>query len=163
MCAVSVCLCAGHCCPEPPWEQSHSAAGLCSRSRLPLTPLFRSKELCFAPQVHLKNECQFEELPCLRADCKEKVLRRDLRDHVEKACKYREATCAHCKSQVPMITLQVRCCLCPSLLARCRDDGPNQESGRGLNSSFHLTLFQSKAVFVLPILIYMINIFHCLD
>ncbi|XP_025774752.1 TNF receptor-associated factor 3 isoform X3 [Puma concolor] len=57
--------------------------------------------------VHLKNDCQFEELSCVRADCKEKVLRRDLRDHVEKACKYREATCSHCKSQVPMITLQV--------------------------------------------------------
>lgn len=61
-----------------------------------------------ASQVHLKNDCQFEELPCMRADCKERVLRRDLRDHVEKACKYREATCSHCKSQVPMITLQVR-------------------------------------------------------
>lgn len=60
-------------------------------------------------QVHLKNDCQFEELPCVRADCKEKVLRKDLRDHVEKACKYREATCSHCKSQVPMVTLQVRC------------------------------------------------------
>uniref|UniRef100_A0A8C7AX45 TNF receptor-associated factor n=1 Tax=Neovison vison TaxID=452646 RepID=A0A8C7AX45_NEOVI len=57
--------------------------------------------------VHLKNDCQFEELSCIRADCKEKVLRRDLRDHVEKACKYREATCGHCKSQVPLITLQV--------------------------------------------------------
>uniref|UniRef100_A0A8C8ZD42 TNF receptor-associated factor n=1 Tax=Prolemur simus TaxID=1328070 RepID=A0A8C8ZD42_PROSS len=57
--------------------------------------------------VHLKNDCQFEELSCVRADCKEKVLRKDLRDHVEKACKYREATCSHCKSQVPMITLQV--------------------------------------------------------
>ncbi|KAM5274194.1 TNF receptor-associated factor 3 isoform 5-T5 [Ctenodactylus gundi] len=57
--------------------------------------------------VHLKNDCQFEELPCVRADCKEKVLRKDLCDHVEKACKYREATCNHCKSQVPMITLQV--------------------------------------------------------
>ncbi|XP_036162250.1 TNF receptor-associated factor 3 isoform X4 [Myotis myotis] len=57
--------------------------------------------------VHLRNDCQFEELPCVRADCKERVLRKDLRDHVEKACKYREATCSHCKSQVPMITLQV--------------------------------------------------------
>ncbi|NP_001372071.1 TNF receptor-associated factor 3 isoform 4 [Homo sapiens] len=56
--------------------------------------------------VHLKNDCHFEELPCVRPDCKEKVLRKDLRDHVEKACKYREATCSHCKSQVPMIALQ---------------------------------------------------------
>lgn len=65
----------------------------------------------FVSQVHLKNDCQFEELLCVRADCKEKVLRKDLRDHVDKACKYREATCGHCRSQVPMITLQVRCFL----------------------------------------------------
>lgn len=70
-------------------------------------------------QVHLKNDCQFEELPCVRADCKERVLRKDLRDHVEKACKYREATCSHCKSQVPMITLQVQYCLVLRLSARC--------------------------------------------
>ncbi|XP_025935378.1 TNF receptor-associated factor 3 isoform X3 [Apteryx rowi] len=57
--------------------------------------------------MHLKTDCQFEELPCPRADCKEKILRKDLPDHVEKTCKYRETTCKYCKSQVPMITLQV--------------------------------------------------------
>ncbi|XP_048076123.1 TNF receptor-associated factor 3 isoform X2 [Ursus arctos] len=70
--------------------------------------------------VHLKNDCQFEELSCVRADCKEKVLRRDLRDHVEKACKYREATCSHCKSQVPMITLQKHeDTECPCVVVSC--------------------------------------------
>ncbi|KAM9645062.1 TNF receptor-associated factor 3 isoform 1-T3 [Trichechus inunguis] len=70
--------------------------------------------------VHLKNDCQFEELPCIRADCKEKVLRKDLRDHVEKACKYREATCSHCKSQVPMITLQKHeDTECPCVVVSC--------------------------------------------
>ncbi|XP_010605570.1 TNF receptor-associated factor 3 isoform X3 [Fukomys damarensis] len=88
--------------------------------------------------VHLKNDCQFEELPCLRADCKEKVLRRDLRDHVEKACKYREATCTHCKSQVPMITLQKHeDNECPCVVVSCphkcsvqtllRSEGTNQQ------------------------------------
>ncbi|XP_054017799.1 TNF receptor-associated factor 3 isoform X5 [Dryobates pubescens] len=57
--------------------------------------------------LHLKTDCQFEELPCPRADCKEKILRKDLPDHVEKTCKYRETTCKYCKSQVPMIMLQV--------------------------------------------------------
>ncbi|KAM9014435.1 TNF receptor-associated factor 3 isoform 2-T4 [Guaruba guarouba] len=57
--------------------------------------------------VHLKTDCQFEELSCPRADCKEKILRKDLPDHVEKTCKYRETTCKYCKSQVPMIMLQV--------------------------------------------------------
>lgn len=69
-------------------------------------------------QVHLRNDCQFEELPCERADCKERVLRKDLRDHVEKTCKYREATCSHCRSQVPMITLQVQYSLSPTASAR---------------------------------------------
>ncbi|OXB79005.1 UNVERIFIED_CONTAM: hypothetical protein H355_004548 [Colinus virginianus] len=57
-------------------------------------------------KMHLKTDCQFEELPCPRADCKEKILRKDLPDHVEKTCKYRETTCKYCKSQVPMIMLQ---------------------------------------------------------
>lgn len=70
--------------------------------------------------VHLKNDCQFEELACVRTDCKEKVLRKDLRDHVEKACKYREATCGHCKSQVPMITLQKHeDTECPCVVVSC--------------------------------------------
>ncbi|KAM5341061.1 TNF receptor-associated factor 3 isoform 4-T4 [Glossophaga mutica] len=88
--------------------------------------------------VHLKNDCQFEELPCVRADCKERVLRRDLRDHVDKACKYREATCSHCKSQVPMITLQKHEDTdCPCVVVSCphkcrvqtllRSEGTNQQ------------------------------------
>ncbi|XP_029806952.1 TNF receptor-associated factor 3 isoform X2 [Suricata suricatta] len=88
--------------------------------------------------VHLKTDCQFEELPCARADCKERVLRRDLRDHVEKACKYREATCGHCKSQVPMITLQKHeDTECPCVVVSCphkcgvqtllRSEGTNQQ------------------------------------
>ncbi|XP_036162247.1 TNF receptor-associated factor 3 isoform X2 [Myotis myotis] len=88
--------------------------------------------------VHLRNDCQFEELPCVRADCKERVLRKDLRDHVEKACKYREATCSHCKSQVPMITLQKHEDTdCPCVVVSCphkcrvqtllRSEGTNQQ------------------------------------
>lgn len=95
--------------------------------------------------MHLKNDCQFEELPCVRADCKERVLRRDLRDHVDKACKYREATCSHCKSQVPMITLQVRATT-PSHLPAPRGPSPARllngrdgERAQEVNSSAHLS------------------------
>ncbi|XP_055969661.1 TNF receptor-associated factor 3 isoform X2 [Sorex fumeus] len=88
--------------------------------------------------VHLKNDCQFEELACVRADCKEKVLRKDLRDHVGRTCEYREATCTHCKSQVPRIKLQkhedTECpCVvvsCPhkcSVQALLRSEGTNQQ------------------------------------
>uniref|UniRef100_A0A8C8S606 TNF receptor-associated factor n=1 Tax=Pelusios castaneus TaxID=367368 RepID=A0A8C8S606_9SAUR len=70
--------------------------------------------------THLRNDCQFEELPCPRADCKEKILRKDLPDHVEKTCKYRETTCKYCKRQVPMITLQKHEDTdCPSVIVSC--------------------------------------------
>ncbi|XP_012579823.1 PREDICTED: TNF receptor-associated factor 3 [Condylura cristata] len=52
--------------------------------------------------------------------CKERLLRRDLRQHVDTACKYREATCAHCKSQVPMVTLQKHeDTECPCVVVSC--------------------------------------------
>ncbi|XP_040413213.1 TNF receptor-associated factor 3 isoform X3 [Cygnus olor] len=70
--------------------------------------------------MHLKTDCQFEELACPRADCKEKILRKDLPDHVEKTCKYREATCKYCKSQVPMIMLQKHEDTdCPCVMVSC--------------------------------------------
>ncbi|XP_053923449.1 TNF receptor-associated factor 3 isoform X2 [Cuculus canorus] len=88
--------------------------------------------------LHLKTDCQFEELPCPRADCKEKVLRKDLPDHVEKTCKYRETTCKYCKSQVPMIMLQKHEDTdCPCVMVSCphkcsvktlmRSEGTNQQ------------------------------------
>ncbi|XP_032201256.1 TNF receptor-associated factor 3 isoform X3 [Mustela erminea] len=92
--------------------------------------------------VHLKNDCQFEELSCVRADCKEKVLRRDLRDHVEKACKYREATCGHCKSQVPLITLQKHeDTECPCVVVSC----PHKCSVQTLLRS-EVSLLQNESV-----------------
>ncbi|XP_035182463.1 TNF receptor-associated factor 3 isoform X2 [Anas acuta] len=70
--------------------------------------------------MHLKTDCQFEELACPRADCKEKILRKDLPDHVEKTCKYRETTCKYCKSQVPMIMLQKHEDTdCPCVMVSC--------------------------------------------
>ncbi|XP_054142908.1 TNF receptor-associated factor 3 isoform X2 [Melozone crissalis] len=88
--------------------------------------------------IHLRTDCQFEELPCPRADCKEKILRKDLPDHVEKTCKYRETTCKYCKSQVPMIMLQKHEDTdCPCVMVSCphkcsvktlmRSEGTNQQ------------------------------------
>ncbi|XP_011535419.1 TNF receptor-associated factor 3 isoform X4 [Homo sapiens] len=92
--------------------------------------------------VHLKNDCHFEELPCVRPDCKEKVLRKDLRDHVEKACKYREATCSHCKSQVPMIALQKHEDTdCPCVVVSC----PHKCSVQTLLRS-EVSLLQNESV-----------------
>ncbi|KAM4690868.1 TNF receptor-associated factor 3 isoform 4-T4 [Rhinophrynus dorsalis] len=57
--------------------------------------------------IHLKSDCQFEELSCPRSDCKERVIRKELSDHIEKTCQYRETLCKYCKNQVPMVELQV--------------------------------------------------------
>ncbi|XP_028915525.1 TNF receptor-associated factor 3 isoform X3 [Ornithorhynchus anatinus] len=92
--------------------------------------------------VHLKSDCQFEELSCPRADCKEKVLRKDLPDHIEKSCKYREATCKYCTSQVPMITLQKHeDTECPCVVVSC----PHKCSVQTLLRS-EVSLLQNESV-----------------
>ncbi|XP_039220746.1 TNF receptor-associated factor 3 isoform X3 [Crotalus tigris] len=70
--------------------------------------------------THLRNDCLFEELPCPRTDCKEKILRKDLPDHIEKNCNYRETTCKYCKSQVPIIMIQKHeDADCPCVMVTC--------------------------------------------
>ncbi|XP_077319833.1 TNF receptor-associated factor 3 isoform X2 [Lithobates pipiens] len=70
--------------------------------------------------IHLKSDCQFEELPCPRADCKDKVFRKDLSEHIEKKCKYREMPCQYCKNQVPLAEMQKHEEMdCPSVVVSC--------------------------------------------
>ncbi|XP_053553402.1 TNF receptor-associated factor 3 [Bombina bombina] len=70
--------------------------------------------------IHLKSDCQFEELSCPRTDCKEKIIRKDLSDHIEKTCKYRETPCKYCKNQVPLVEMQKHEEMsCPSVVISC--------------------------------------------
>ncbi|KAM4690867.1 TNF receptor-associated factor 3 isoform 3-T3 [Rhinophrynus dorsalis] len=70
--------------------------------------------------IHLKSDCQFEELSCPRSDCKERVIRKELSDHIEKTCQYRETLCKYCKNQVPMVELQKHEEMdCPSVVVSC--------------------------------------------
>ncbi|KAH0620347.1 hypothetical protein JD844_020662 [Phrynosoma platyrhinos] len=96
------------------------------------------QETIVKEKTHLKNDCLFEELPCPRAGCKEKILRKDLPDHSEKNCKYRETTCKYCKSQVPIIMIQKHeDADCPCVMVTCphkcsvsallRKEGTNQQ------------------------------------
>ncbi|KAM4690866.1 TNF receptor-associated factor 3 isoform 2-T2 [Rhinophrynus dorsalis] len=88
--------------------------------------------------IHLKSDCQFEELSCPRSDCKERVIRKELSDHIEKTCQYRETLCKYCKNQVPMVELQKHEEMdCPSVVVSCphkcsvksllRSEGTNQQ------------------------------------
>ncbi|XP_073465454.1 TNF receptor-associated factor 3 isoform X3 [Aquarana catesbeiana] len=89
--------------------------------------------------IHLKSDCQFEELPCPRADCKDKVFRKDLSEHIEKKCKYREMPCQYCKNQVPLAEMQLN-----AHLAECVN-APSTCSFKRYGCSFKGTNQQIKA------------------
>ncbi|XP_075048513.1 TNF receptor-associated factor 3 isoform X2 [Mixophyes fleayi] len=89
--------------------------------------------------IHLKSDCQFEELACPRSDCKEKVIRKDLSDHIEKTCKYREMPCQYCKNQVPLVEMQMN-----SHLSECVN-APSTCSFKRYGCSFKGTNQQIKA------------------
>ena len=59
------------------------------------------------PQEHL-NVCPFFEVPCPLGKCKERMMRKDIPDHLAWKCKYRETTCEFCTTKMPLTDLQVR-------------------------------------------------------
>lgn len=58
-------------------------------------------------QDHL-NVCPFFEVPCPLGKCKERMMRKEIPEHLAWKCKYRESTCEFCKNKMPLTELQVR-------------------------------------------------------
>jgi hypothetical protein len=58
-------------------------------------------------QDHL-NVCPFFEVPCPLGKCKERVMRKDISDHLGFKCKHRESSCEYCKHKMPLSELQVQ-------------------------------------------------------
>ncbi|XP_048340596.1 TNF receptor-associated factor 3 [Sphaerodactylus townsendi] len=114
-------------CPETIAKEKVFKDNCCRRELLALQIYCRNENKGCREQLalgqllnHLRNDCLFEELPCPRVDCKEKILRKDLPSHAEKTCKYREMTCKYCKSQVPMIMIQKHeDADCPCVMVTC--------------------------------------------
>ncbi|XP_028678122.1 TNF receptor-associated factor 3 [Erpetoichthys calabaricus] len=68
---------------------------------------------------HLQD-CPYYELPCPRAECKEKLLRKDVPDHLAKRCKYRDTICPHCKKTVLLADLKKHEeTVCPAFPVSC--------------------------------------------
>lgn len=64
--------------------------------------------LChLCPQDHV-NVCPFFEVPCPLGKCKERMMRKEIPEHLAWKCKYRESTCEFCKNKMPLTELQVR-------------------------------------------------------
>lgn len=70
-----------------------------------LWPLTSS--LCgFSLQEHL-NVCGFFEVPCPLAQCPERLLRKEVPDHLSWRCQQRQASCDYCQATMPLAQLQV--------------------------------------------------------
>lgn len=52
--------------------------------------------------------CPFFEVPCPLGKCKERMMRKEIPEHLAWKCKYRESTCEFCKNKMPLTELQVR-------------------------------------------------------
>lgn len=57
-------------------------------------------------QDHL-NVCPYFEVPCPLGKCKEKMMRKDISEHLSWKCKHRETTCEFCMHKMAMTELQV--------------------------------------------------------
>ncbi|XP_067895067.1 TNF receptor-associated factor 3 isoform X2 [Heterodontus francisci] len=65
-------------------------------------------------------DCPYQEVPCARRGCTEMVQRKDLADHLNSSCKYREQTCKYCKKEITIAELKKHEDFdCPSLPVPC--------------------------------------------
>ncbi|XP_039737072.1 TNF receptor-associated factor 5 isoform X2 [Pteropus medius] len=56
-------------------------------------------------QDHLQ-QCLFQAVQCSNENCRESVLRKDLKEHLSADCQFREEKCLYCKKDVVVINLQ---------------------------------------------------------
>ncbi|KAM4772372.1 TNF receptor-associated factor 5 [Rhinophrynus dorsalis] len=57
-------------------------------------------------QDHL-GQCLFESTQCTNEGCHDKILRKDLKDHLETQCKLRQEMCRYCKQTMALINLKI--------------------------------------------------------
>ncbi|XP_069772568.1 TNF receptor-associated factor 3 isoform X2 [Narcine bancroftii] len=87
-------------------------------------------------EAHLL-ECPYQEVRCARRGCTEKVQRKDLADHLNSSCTYREQACKYCKNKITIAELKKHEDFdCPAFPVLCpnkcntfilRGEGNNQE------------------------------------
>uniref|UniRef100_A0A8D0AAY9 TNF receptor-associated factor n=1 Tax=Sander lucioperca TaxID=283035 RepID=A0A8D0AAY9_SANLU len=66
------------------------------------------------------NVCAFYEVPCPLGKCKERMMRKDIPDHLSWKCKHRESSCDFCKTKMPLTDLQKhKETVCPAFPVSC--------------------------------------------
>ncbi|XP_044123055.1 TNF receptor-associated factor 5 isoform X2 [Neovison vison] len=71
-------------------------------------------------QDHVQ-QCLFQAVQCSNENCREQVLRKDLKEHLSTRCHFREEKCLYCKKDVVVINLQVdeHLAVCPEAEQDC--------------------------------------------
>ncbi|XP_026856119.1 TNF receptor-associated factor 3 isoform X1 [Electrophorus electricus] len=66
------------------------------------------------------NVCEYFEVPCPLGKCKEKIMRKDMVEHLNRKCKHRESTCEFCKHKMALTDLQKhKETVCPAFPVAC--------------------------------------------
>ncbi|XP_072545908.1 TNF receptor-associated factor 3 [Salminus brasiliensis] len=111
---------------EPLFEDKIFRDVCCKREIMTLKVYCRSakngcKEQMSLQQVmdHL-NVCEYFEVPCPLGKCKEKIMRKDMAEHLSRKCKHRETTCEFCKHKMTLTELQKhKETVCPAYPVTC--------------------------------------------
>ncbi|XP_032882369.1 TNF receptor-associated factor 3 [Amblyraja radiata] len=70
-------------------------------------------------EAHLL-ECPYQEVCCARRGCTEQIQRKDLADHLNSSCTYREQVCKYCKKNVTIAELKIHEDIdCPAFPVLC--------------------------------------------
>lgn len=111
---------------EPLYEDKIFRDVCCQREIMTLKVYCRSSKNGCKEQMSLQqvmdhlNVCEYFEVPCPLGKCKEKVMRKDMAEHLSRKCKYRETTCEFCTHKMAITELQMhKETVCPAFPVAC--------------------------------------------
>ncbi|XP_063039796.1 TNF receptor-associated factor 3 isoform X2 [Engraulis encrasicolus] len=146
---------------EPLFEDKIFRDVCCHREIMALKVYCRSQKNGCQEQMSLQqvmdhlNICPYYEVPCPLGKCKERMMRKDIPDHLRLKCKYRESTCEFCKHKMALTELQLpnhqhdcpmaQVC-CPFSRFGCTFKGLNQEmrEHESTSASEHLRMMAAR-------------------
>ncbi|XP_042630502.1 TNF receptor-associated factor 3-like isoform X2 [Cyprinus carpio] len=98
---------------EPLFEDKIFRDVCCYREIMALKVYCRSEKNGCKEQMSLQQVmdhlevCPYFEVPCPLGKCKEKMMRKDMSEHLSRKCKHREITCEFCNHKMALTELQL--------------------------------------------------------
>lgn len=98
----------------------------CNREIMALKVYCRSEkngckeQMCLQQVMEHLVICPYFEVPCPLGKCKEKMMRKDMPEHLSRKCKHREVTCEFCSLKMALTELQKhKETVCPAFPVAC--------------------------------------------